>query len=423
VGHAPDTPRIGLILWGDVIDTLLDQVGMDMGAFRHASGGWFWNYFEALRHEGVHSVLFAISARVRAPVRFTNEPTGASVCILPAPLAYRAWRRLNESPSRFPRADLALRPYLSTPLALLGRELRRTGCQALVCQEYENPRFDACVLLGRIMRLPVFATFQGGTRQRSPLEAPIRPITMRACAGLIIGPSNEAQRVRTRYGLPPTKVARIFNPVAPPLGAIDRLAARAALGIPGDARVVVSHGRVEYAKGQDLLIDAWAHLRRQRPNQDLRLLLIGTGRFAGELHAHLAQTRVNGVHWVDRYVLDRAEIERYLSAGDVYVLSARSHEGFPVAPLEAMACGVPVVATDVSGVADILEGEEAAGGIIVPRGDVPALASALSGLLDDLPRARRVGRRAQERIQSAFTFPVVGAQLRALLFPTAPRGR
>jgi glycosyltransferase involved in cell wall biosynthesis len=400
---APDPPRVGLILWGDVIDSLLDQLGIDIDAFRDASGGWFWNYFEALRGVGVGSVLFAVSARVRAPLRFVNQPTGARVCILPAPLAYRGLQRLGPPG----RARLAVRPYLATPPRLLARELRRAGCTALICQEYENPRFDACVLLGRLLGLPVFATFQGGTRQRSRLEAPIRPLALRACAGLIIGPRAE----------PPTRIARIFNPVAVPADRLDRAAARAALGIPPEARVVVSHGRVEYAKGPDLLIEAWAHVRRQRPDQDRRLVLVGTGRFAPELRARLARMPVDGVCWVDRYVLDRAEIERYLCAADVYALSARSHEGFPVAPLEAMACGLPVVATDVSGVPDILEGGETAGGLMVPRGDLPALASTLAGLLDDVPRARRIGERARQRIESAFTLGVVGQQLRALLFP------
>jgi starch synthase len=76
------------------------------------------------------------------------------------------------------------------------RELRREGCGALICQEYEYARFDACVLLGRRMGIPVFATFQGGKRLWGTLQRFARPIALRHCAGLIIGPRQEIQRVQ-----------------------------------------------------------------------------------------------------------------------------------------------------------------------------------------------------------------------------------
>ena len=72
-----------------------------------------------------------------------------------------------------------------------------------------------------------------------------------------------------------------------------------------------------------------------------------------------------------------------LSAADVYVFPSR-HEGLPVAPLEAMACGLPVVAADATGVEDVV-GDT---GLVVPRGDVDALAVALDDLLADVERAR-----------------------------------
>ncbi len=63
------------------------------------------------------------------------------------------------------------------------------------------------------------------------------------------------------------------------------------------------------------------------------------------------------MHWHDEYTLDRAVVRRRLAASDVFVFSSR-HEGFAVTPMEAMACGRPIVASDATGVADLLAGEE-----------------------------------------------------------------
>jgi starch synthase len=188
-------------------------------------------------------------------------------------------------------------PYLATPLTGLARELRRENCQAILCQEYEYPRFDACVLLGQLMRLPVFGTFQGGNWQMSRLEKPLRPMTLWAGAGSIVATQTEVERVRNKYGLPAAKLARIFNPLDLAMWEpIDRNEARAALGIPEGARVVVYHGRIELQpKGLDVLVDAWLQVCSDRPRRDLRLLLVGMGSDADELRRLIAAKQLQGV--------------------------------------------------------------------------------------------------------------------------------
>jgi glycosyltransferase involved in cell wall biosynthesis len=120
------------------------------------------------------------------------------------------------------------------------------------------------------------------------------------------------------------------------------------------------------------------------------------------------------VSWVNEFVHDRFAIRRYLSAADIYVFPSR-HEGFPVAPLEAMGCGLPIVATDAQGIPDILEGGEASGGLIVPRDNAAELARALGRLLDDDAWRLELGKRARRRIEAEFSLEAVGRQLRAFL--------
>jgi glycosyltransferase involved in cell wall biosynthesis len=423
-------PTIALLHWGDLIEDFLDTIGVSFEAFcKEMTGGWLFGYIEALKLVGVRTVLFCISARVTEPIRYTHEPTGATICVLPAPRIYQVIRRPMLNPYGWTVKDVFgdvhgvrrrlfavlkdVAPYLATPLVGLARELRREGCQAILCQEYEYARFDACVLLGQLMRLPVFATFQGGDFQLSRWERPLRPLTLHACAGLIVATQTEMQRVQSHYGVPSAKLARIFNPMdVANWHGMDRSEARAALGIPLDAQVVIYHGRIEiHRKGLDILLDAWQQVLSERPGRDLRLLLVGTGSDAEKLHQRLTQMQLPGVMWTDEYVRDRTAIQRYLSAADVYTLPSR-HEGFPVAPIEAMSCSLPVVAADAPGVPDILEDGEASGGLVVPRGDAPTLASALGRILDNETWGRELGKLARCRAQERFSLEAIGQQLR-----------
>jgi len=335
-------------------------------------------------------------------------------------MLHRAVRHIGERTS-FPGL-LTLASYLATSLGDFAKELRSEGCNAILCQEYEYARFDTCVLLGKLMHLPVFATFQGGSKTMSVLEYIPRRLAIGACSGLIIGSKTQIEQVQTRYGVPSAKIAQIFNPMdVATWGVRDRAEVRAELGIPLEARVVVSHGRVEiHRKGLDILLEAWEQICRDRPLRDLRLLLVGTGTDAEELRSRITTMQLQGVMWVDEYVRDRTAIQRYLFAADVYTLASR-HEGFPVAPIEAMASGLPVVAADAPGVPDILEGGETSGGIVVPRGDAMALAEALGRLLDDPARSRELGKRARCRAEKYFSLEAIGKQLREFMFTQTSR--
>jgi starch synthase len=151
---------------------------------------------------------------------------------------------------------------------------------------------------------------------------------------------------------------------------------------------------------------------------DLRLLLVGQGQDAQELHRRISTLQLGNVIWLREFVHDRIAIRRYLSAADVYVFPSR-HEGFPVAPIEAMACGLPVIAAAAQGIPDILEDGEASGGLVVPCDDAAAMALALGRVLDDEAWGRELGRRARKRIEASFPLDRVGRQLREFLFPDA----
>ncbi|MEH2435540.1 MAG: glycosyltransferase family 4 protein [Nostoc sp.] len=448
--NAKPQPTIALLPCCDLFEDFFDTIGMSLETYcKELTGGWQFNYIESLQLVGVRTVIFFFSAHVSETTRFLHVPTGATICVLPPSRVYRAYRtvrrqagniwkrwkgkssqanatgsiQVNSTQNTRPSllqvlkdGVLSLGSYLSTPLGLLIRELRHQGCDAILCQDYEYARFDVCVLLGKFMRLPVFATFQGGDKLPSPFEYPFRWVSLRVSSGLIIASQIERQRVQAFYGVSPTKLIPIFNPMdVTTWRANDRDEARSALGIPSDAQVVAYHGRIQiWQKGLDILLEAWEQICDERLGKDLRLLLVGTGSDANELHQRIATMQLKGVIWIDEYVRDRSAILQYLSAADVYTLASRK-EGFPVAPIEAMACNLPVVAADVAGISDILQDGEASGGLIVPRENAKALALALGCVLDDQAWGRELGKLARLRAEECFSFEVIGKQLRDTL--------
>jgi len=436
-------PRIALLPWGDAIEDFLDPLGLGLSDFRDAmSGGWLFGYVEALQSAGVDTTVVCFSREVRSLKRWRHRPTGGEMIVLPVPRVAQflrtslaeplAWSAREAVRDRGTVSLLAaqpayqLGPYLATPLRLLVRELRRGGWRAIVCQEYEYQRSDLCAVLARLVRIPAFATFQGGSHTRTALERLGRPFAMRLWARLIVASRVETQRLRLAYGVPAEQIAEIPNPLAVERwnrGQRDRV--RGELGIPYDAVVATWHGRVDMRrKGLDVLLRAWRSLGDRQVPLDRRLLLVGTGPDASMLRAELRDPALDHVVWISEYVMDKARLADLLAASDVYTFPSRQ-EGFPVAPLEAMAVGLPVVASDTQGVPELFPDGRRSGGIIVPVDDAPALAAAIAELLSQSEERKRLGDRARQRARDGFSVEVIGEQLRRVILqeeraPTGP---
>lgn len=434
-------PVVALLPWGNVIEDYIDSIDISMESFcNEMTGGWLFGYIEALKSVGVQTVLICVSHHVNKTTRRVHQPSGSTILILPASHLYKLTRRLSKQIRQAQQSSLLLKgfhyslfhsllssieAYSATPLLLLRRSLEQENCQAILCQEYEYPRFDACVLLGKWLRLPVYASFQGGESPVSRIEGLIRPKTIRACDGLLIAAETEIQRTINSYGVSTEKIAKIFNPLDLDLWSAaispDRLSqlrcqTRHELGIPTEASLVICHGRIDlYRKGLDILMEAWGQVCKDcLPEQNPYLLIVGTGDDASALQKLIDDQALPNITWINEYILDRDLMIRYLLSADLYTLSSR-HEGFPVAPLEAMACGLPIVATEVPGIPDILDNHEDSGGIRVPCEDAAQLALAIERLLADKELRQQMGQRARRRVESHFSFLSVGQQLKAFM--------
>src|SRR2546425_9690142 len=92
-------PTIALLPWGNVLEDFLDMIGISLEVFcKEFRGSWMFGYIDALQVAGARTVLMCISARVSTPSRFTHDPTGATICVLPVPKIYRRIRRHMRNP-------------------------------------------------------------------------------------------------------------------------------------------------------------------------------------------------------------------------------------------------------------------------------------------------------------------------------------
>lgn len=188
-----------------------------------------------------------------------------------------------------------------------------------------------------------------------------------------------------------------------------RRQARLALGLPADATVVGAVGRLTYQKAPEDFVAAIGEL--DRPG--LIGIWVGGGELAepvGRLAAALPGARV---------VLagERADVLDVLPAFDVFVLPSR-YEGLPTAVVEAMMCGVPVVATTVNAVSDLVVPGQT--GMLVPARRPRRLAAAIRYLLDSPAVAARMSTAARARVGDSYGEPALRAALAAAYAPAAP---
>ena len=169
---------------------------------------------------------------------------------------------------------------------------------------------------------------------------------------------------------------------------------RQALGIPEGARVIGTVGRLMEVKRQDLLIHSFAKIRLHEP--EAHLLLVGDGPRKEEL----SQLAYNlGLKDCVHFAGYQAQPEKVYQLMDVFALTSRS-EGMPQALIEASAAGVPVVASRVGGIPEIVEDGRTA--MLVPYGNEAALTQAIAYLLTNGEVAKRMGQAARERVEKLF---------------------
>lgn len=198
---------------------------------------------------------------------------------------------------------------------------------------------------------------------------------------------------------------QVFHP------APDRAQLRRALGLDPDAVLIGCFGRVRAQKGVDLLVDAALRVLPQHP----RAQVIFTGRITADNRGFVdeLQRRIDAAGLGPRIrflgELSWADLVRHYQALDIFAAPAR-WEGFGLTPLEAMACGVPVIAARVGAFEALIRDGET--GTLIPPGDSDALAAALAHWLSHDAERRAAGRTAREHV---FNRHAIETEARAIV--------
>lgn len=175
-----------------------------------------------------------------------------------------------------------------------------------------------------------------------------------------------------------------------------RAASRRTLGVAPGEELVVAVGRQEFQKGHRFLVEAADRLRRTRPG--IRVIIAGRrGNVSGEIDA---LARSLGLADVVRFLGHREDVPSLLAAADVFVFPSL-YEGFGGAVIEAMALGLPIVASDLPAIREVVE--EGRNALLVPRGDPTPLAQAIEQLLDQAEGREALGRRSRRLFEDRFT--------------------
>jgi GalNAc-alpha-(1->4)-GalNAc-alpha-(1->3)-diNAcBac-PP-undecaprenol alpha-1,4-N-acetyl-D-galactosaminyltransferase len=201
--------------------------------------------------------------------------------------------------------------------------------------------------------------------------------------------SNFSPRIQSRACV-------IHNPVLPP-PLIDKRPAKKLLDRPA----LLAVGRLDMHKGYDLLLEAFARLKDRHPTWTLTIL--GEGPSRREL-----ETLGQRLGFADRvrFLGSVSNPYDFFAQADIFVMASR-YEGFPLALCEAMACGLPVIATDCpSGPKEIIR--DGVDGVLVPNEDVEALTSAINGLIEDEAKRQRLSSRAPDVIERFGLEKVMG---------------
>jgi len=230
----------------------------------------------------------------------------------------------------------------------------------------------------------------------------------------VIAVSDEAAAEALRTGVPPRRVVTIPNcvdtTVFRPFEAELRDGERAALfeqHFTGEARDVMllgSLGGLKPVKNFAALVEAVAALAKSRTGgRPVRLMILGEGPARAGLEELARRLGLDAVVALPGYI-ERPEL--VLPLFDIFAFPSLN-EGVPLALIEAMACGLPCVASEVGGIGPVLEGA----GILVPAGDAGVLADALESLIEDEGERRRLGRLARVRAMERFDLQSWGQRI------------
>lgn len=353
-----------------------------------SSTGYAWDFIESLY------------ARVAARLHASGIRT-----LVAYPKLGVAPRTLDGSPARAVELDARLGDMRSVRDTL--RVIRRENVQVLYLTD--RPVRAAAYALARLAGVRHIVVHDHTSGERSVPAGAWRAakwVLGRAPwigADTVVAVSEYVARRQVRTGLVPAgRVTRVWNGTPVPDGIDDaraRWQLRDALGLPPDRPVVACACRAAPEKGVAVLLDAFDLLWQAWHGAGRPVLVyLGDGPDMPRLRERRERLAAKQDVLLAGY---REDAPSLVAGADVCVMPSLWHDALPLAVMQPMALGRPVVASAVGGIPEMIADGES--GVLVPPGDAPALAAALRRLLAEPALAARLGACARERVRHAFT--------------------
>ncbi|RJQ50856.1 MAG: glycosyltransferase [Actinobacteria bacterium] len=251
---------------------------------------------------------------------------------------------------------------------------------------------------GRLARVPVVVfspkcwSFQSATGLKHRLYVSLEGFASRFCDKTIAVSQREIDDALRERVLGPDDIVLINNGITPSPG--NPLPPHVQAIVDSSDEIIVSAGRLDEQKGYAYLVDAMAEVMARRPSTTL--VVAGEGPYESDLNE---KARALGISESVNFVGEIQDVRPLLEQSTLFILSSL-WEGLPHAIIEAMAAGLPTVATDVGGSAELIE--ENRTGVVVPAKDAQALATAILSLLEDPARMSEMGRLAREKAERDY---------------------
>jgi glycosyltransferase involved in cell wall biosynthesis len=299
------------------------------------------------------------------------------------------------------------------------------GCVLQLAEIFSRRRVDLvhsheftmafyCAVACRLKRIPHVVTMHsahdstGAWRRRAALRWAFR----NSSEFVAVSRATEAA-LTERLGLPPGSIGVVHNGVPPKKGTREIL--RNELGLGDTEVLIVSVGNLYPVKGHLHLLRALGRIQARLPGARWRLAIAGKVSLAGDVQEEGSALRALAEEggFADRFHLlgFRKDIGNVLAAADLFAMPSLS-EGLPLALLEAMHAGLPVIASGVGGIPEVICNPKE--GVLVPPADDAVLADALERLILSSSERKALGQAAMRRAQEAFGADVMADRYEAL---------
>lgn len=350
-------PLIAFFGYHDVFEDFYPHYGITQDAFANRwdrSGNHA--YIRLLQHAIGDVVWYELSLAPELN-EANHEKVGCRVRLLPSSWLHRQlWRAFYLSKSswrwqRFYRIVAVISSYLALFSWPVLRSLFHERPDIIFTQDYAIGRFDALLLLSRLLGISLVARY-AGSRPDHYLGRLMKHFTIRSANCLIASSRRELEMLANEFQVPRDRLRIVLTPIdLETFHPSDRTEACQVLGVDPSLRYLLFVGRLDdRIKRVSALIKAFAKLCPQYP--EVVLFIVGEGQDSQALHELVTEHCPDHVRFLG-WMSDKTELSNFYNVADCLFILSRK-EGFPSVVGEAMACGTPVVGTDVGGISELV---------------------------------------------------------------------